>query len=502
MGLKELLEQRKARIALLPEKNDYLLTSDGRGIRGMLGKVEVEELYRKMDSEPSRYVDLSRLDSLSGYLATLIAHDYSAMTPQMWNTVYEKNGINIRNIMVVANPKDIQEIFSQLKSDKKYLGGGAGVGFKDAILSRLDKTVPSDISSSNIIVNENGALVGYNTDAEGLMRSMNDRAAKLKISLDHVVVVGAGGVAKQFTRQLIASGVKHVSIVNRTVEKARAIAESLNAQHGEGTADAYGEDEIGRIFEKSVPDAFVNTSDKGGDSLPDGTMFSGGTMETARDVVRLAKAKNPRTLYVDILLTKGGTSSGSLRLLSSEGIGNEYLLDGKPMVLYQAIPAYRKVEKAHLGLHVSIGDGELLEMFSKSVMVNLPRDEMAFRQIYFHLLRSRSLTTVFRPRDMIKDSVRSYSVGDRVTARVLKNVGVDWAKVPPVFLDGEEFPLQITEVTAKRIGDLSIADFEGSSPDVKDRNGLIYQLGLIYNLSVDELSDDTIVTRIEFEYLE
>jgi shikimate dehydrogenase len=501
MGLKELLANKKARIALLPGKNDYLLTSDGKQLRSMVGKVEVEELYRRIDSEPSRYVDLSRLDSLSGYLTTLIAHDYSAMTPQMWNTVYEKHDINIRNIMVVASPKDIQEIFSQLKSDRKYLGGGAGVGFKDAILPHLDRLSPSDISSSNIIVNENGSLVGYNTDAEGLMRSMNDRAAKLKIDLNHVVVVGAGGVAKQFARQLISSGVKHVSIVNRTVEKAQRIAESLNSQHGEGTAEAYGEDEIEKIFNTSVPDAFVNTSDKGGDSLPDGTMFSGGSMEKAREIVRLAKARNPRMLYVDILLTKGGTSSGSLRLLSSEGISNAYLLDGKPMVLYQAIPAYRKVEKAHQLLHASIGDGELLDLFSKSVLVNLPRDEMAFRQVYLHLLRSRLLTTVFRPRNMVQDNIRSYVVGDSVTARILNNVGADWAKVAPIFLDSEEFSIQITDVVAKRIGDLSSADFEGSSPDVKDKNGLIYHLGLIYNLSVNELTDDTIVTKITFEYL-
>jgi shikimate 5-dehydrogenase len=501
MGLKELLANKKARIALLPAKNDYLLTSDGKQLRSMLGKVEVEELYRRIDSEPSRYVDLSRLDSLSGYLTTLIAHDYSAMTPQMWNTVYEKHGINIRNIMVVASPKDIQEIFRQLKSDQKYLGGGAGVGFKDAILLHLDKVSPPDISSSNIVVNEGGSLVGYNTDAEGLMRSMNDRAAKLRIDLNHVVVVGAGGVAKQFARQLIASGVKHVSIVNRTVEKARGIAESLNSQHGEGTAEAYGEDEINRIFNKSVPDAFVNTSDKGGDSLPDGTMFSSGSMENARAVVRLAKARNPRMLYVDILLTKSGTSSGSLRLLSSEGIGNEYLLDGKPMVLYQAIPAYRKVEKAHQTLHAPIGDGELLDLFSKSVMIDLPRDEMAFRQVYLHLLRSRLLTTVFRPRNMVQDNVRSYSVGDRIRAKVLKNVGADWAKVPPVFLDGEEFMILVTDVSAKRIGDLASSDFEGSSPDVQDKTGLMYQLGLIYNLPAAKLNDDMVVTRIKFEYI-
>jgi len=126
---------------------------------------------------------------------------------------------------------------------------------------------------------------------------------------------------------------------------------------------------------------------------------------------------------------------------------------------------------------------------------------MAFRRIYLHLLRNKLLTVTFRPRNMIVDSFRSYSVGDRIKAKVLKNVGADWAKIPPKFIDDSGFPILITDITVKRVGDFTSADFEGSSPDVKDKKGLVYHLGLIYNLSVDELTDDTIVTKIKFEYL-
>ena len=79
-------------------------------------------------------------------------------------------------------------------------------------------------------------------------------------------------------------------------------------------------------------------------------------------------------------------------------------------------------------------------------MIELPKDEMAFRQIYLHLLRDKSLTVTFRPRNMIVDSFRGYSVGDRVKAKVLKNVGADWAKIPPEFLENEEFQILITDI--------------------------------------------------------
>jgi len=39
------------------------------------------------------------IESLDAYTVPLISHDYGAKTPIMWNTLYEKLGLNIRNIM-------------------------------------------------------------------------------------------------------------------------------------------------------------------------------------------------------------------------------------------------------------------------------------------------------------------------------------------------------------------------------------------------------------------
>jgi len=125
---------------------------------------------------------------------------------------------------------------------------------------------------------------------------------------------------------------------------------------------------------------------------------------------------------------------------------------------------------------------------------------MAFRRIYRHLLKSKKLTTVFRPRDMIKSSFRSYKPGEIVKARIIKDVGADWKNLPPRF-ENESIMIRITKVTAKRIGELSEEDFKGSSPDVRDKKGLICHLGLIYNLPIEKLNDDTIISRVEFEYI-
>ena len=76
-GLIRLLESKVVKIAKLPKKNDVT------GIR---------------------------LEDLQGYTVPLISHDYAAKTPVMWNTLYESMRMPLRNIMVVADPKNTETI--------------------------------------------------------------------------------------------------------------------------------------------------------------------------------------------------------------------------------------------------------------------------------------------------------------------------------------------------------------------------------------------------------
>ena len=89
------------------------------------GKVVVARLPKKNN------IEVGELDALAAYTVPLIAHDYGALTPLMWNTVYEMLGVPLRNIMVVASSESLEEVLGILKNDPKYLGGGVGVGVGD-----------------------------------------------------------------------------------------------------------------------------------------------------------------------------------------------------------------------------------------------------------------------------------------------------------------------------------------------------------------------------------
>ncbi|MEK6903578.1 MAG: hypothetical protein AABW64_02955 [Nanoarchaeota archaeon] len=113
-GLIRLLESKVVKIAKLPKKNDVT------GIR---------------------------LEDLQGYTVPLISHDYAAKTPVMWNTLYESMRMPLRNIMVVADPKNTETILTALKRDSKYLGGGVGVCFKEAVIPYIDEVRPADLKA-------------------------------------------------------------------------------------------------------------------------------------------------------------------------------------------------------------------------------------------------------------------------------------------------------------------------------------------------------------------
>lgn len=131
----------------------------------------------------------------------------------------------------------------------------------------------------------------------------------------------------------------------------------------------------------------------------------------------------------------------------------------------------------------------------------LARDEMAFRKIYKTYLEGQSVTVVFRPGRRLQGDFRGYDVGDIVKARVIDQLGLDRASLPPVFLERPTKRIKIISTELRKIGSLVSSDFLGSTPDVFDQASLVFHLGLIYNLDVSELGPEAIVTKITFEYV-
>lgn len=373
---KELFEKGIISLALLPEKNDYLLTEEGKTFRKKLieeNNPEKIKKYHEQSKENLKYIDLKKLELLNGYTIPLTIHDYGAKTPLMWNTVYEENSINIQNFMVVANPNDLDKIIPAFKNDEKYIGGGMAVGFKEKILPHLDEIKPNDLKAANIIYKKEGRLVGQNTDSLGFVKSLEDSLHKIgkKIQGANITILGAGGVAKEVIRLLAEKKAGRLTIINRTYAKAVELANELNKNYGH-IALGLGEDLIRGVLLNSYvkPDAVINLTDKGSDDMQDVSALapSGEHNHTiARGILEKLYLLYPEIVIADIVLPSKGRT---ITLRHSEYYGFKNLLDGIPMVINQGAPAYKLVEASNAEKHEKILDEEnVLETMRKAATV-------------------------------------------------------------------------------------------------------------------------------------
>lgn len=131
----------------------------------------------------------------------------------------------------------------------------------------------------------------------------------------------------------------------------------------------------------------------------------------------------------------------------------------------------------------------------------LNSNEMAFRKVYRDLLEQNKVTVIFRPGKRACGDYRGYCPEQKVTIKVLDKVGADWAMLPPKFVRGFSKKVVIKNVEVKKLKEIKKSDFNGPTPEIRNRESLEYNLGIIYNISPEEFTDDFLVTKTTFEYL-
>lgn len=290
--------------------------------------------------------DFSELESFTKYTLTPIEHDYAGKTPKIWNTLYNHFDLKIKMAMLVCDSKQTESVAGAFKADSKYVGGGAGVGFKDELPKFLDELDPlaEAIQSVNVIKKlPNGNLRGYNTDGLGYRESLLELMAGInKIpSQSKIVMLGAGGTGNAVAFAL-AEKFGEIVILNRSVDKAKALAEKVNAYVGKTICRFGGED----LIEKEVLDAVVilNVSTKGATgSLEQYSALAPAVLPATIENIQenISKSEKvfwslrPDVVISDIVLRND--DSPFLAMAKKLGFTT---LDGLPMVLNQGVEAF------------------------------------------------------------------------------------------------------------------------------------------------------------------
>lgn len=173
-----------------------------------------------------------------------------SLSPALHNRFFRKNKIRAHYSVVEVAPADLGLFMRDFAS--KYSGANVTIPHKEKIISYLDvlSSEVSEIGACNTIVNCGEKLIGYNTDFFGFMDALKSGGVG-NLKGKNAVVLGAGGAARAVVFALKTLGA-HITILNRTVEYARKLANDFEQNFG-GLND----------FSKLKCDILVNTTSVG-----------------------------------------------------------------------------------------------------------------------------------------------------------------------------------------------------------------------------------------------
>lgn len=152
-------------------------------------------------------------------------------TQAMIEPAFADLGLDWRYLTVEVHPDDLGDAVRGARA-MNWKGFNCTIPHKIAVIPHLDRLNPAAevIGAVNCVINQEGTLVGDNTDGKGFLQSV--RAVR---SVEGVrgVILGAGGAARAIAIELALAGAAHLTIVGRTPgiasELVRLIPERTNA---------------------------------------------------------------------------------------------------------------------------------------------------------------------------------------------------------------------------------------------------------------------------------
>ena len=162
----------------------------------------------------------------AGIFGYPISHSIS---PPMHQAAFDRAGIDAVYEAWETPPDALAAAAAALRDDG-VLGANVTVPHKQTVMASLDSVddLARRIGAVNTIVNDGGRLRGTNTDARGFLDSLKEYGDMEPSGAD-AVLVGAGGAARAAAHALAESGVGSLTIANRTLERADALAAEIAA---------------------------------------------------------------------------------------------------------------------------------------------------------------------------------------------------------------------------------------------------------------------------------
>jgi shikimate dehydrogenase len=170
---------------------------------------------------------ISGAAKLAGVAGWPIGHSLSPALHGYWIAEHK---LDAAYVPLAVRPEEFTDVFKALPK-LGFRGLNVTLPHKEAAYRLVD--VRDDAAEAtgavNTVVFEGGQVLGRNTDVFGFAESLREGGVASLMSQD-AVVLGAGGAARGVVAGLFSLGAAHVHLVNRTAEKARALAAHFGAR--------------------------------------------------------------------------------------------------------------------------------------------------------------------------------------------------------------------------------------------------------------------------------
>lgn len=248
-------------------------------------------------------------------------------SPAMYNYSFEKLGLDYAYVAFDIKENDVK---ASLDAMRLFNMRGMNVTMPDKIEAarHMDELSLAArlIGAVNTIVNEDGKLIGYNTDGEGFVNNLKDHG--VLIDGKKLVIAGGGGAATAIQVQCALDGAREITIFNKKdafFERTEATAEKIKAAVPSCIVNVYDIDDIEKMTEEiNSSDIFVNATIVGMKPMED------------QSVIKDLSALRPGLVVSDIVYNPEET-----KLLKDAKVAGCTCVGGKGMLVWQGASAFK-----------------------------------------------------------------------------------------------------------------------------------------------------------------
>lgn len=164
---------------------------------------------------------LSGHTQVAGVIGWPVEHSRS---PAIHNAAYRELGLDMVFLAFAVHPDHGSDVAAAMRT-LGIRGLSVTMPHKAAVIDSLDSltATAATLGAVNCITNDDGHLVGDNTDGAGFLAGLRHDVG-IDVADRRVLVVGAGGAARAIVHACAHAGAASVGVLNRTADRARVAA--------------------------------------------------------------------------------------------------------------------------------------------------------------------------------------------------------------------------------------------------------------------------------------